>query len=162
MPSHWKSIVCSDIVTHLISIEPIGMSMHILAVFEHHDIGTMPPMNQAIEHVEIGVAEMLLLDLPTTSDDPRWSARHVQAVEAHLSSRRMQLIGHIRERVMAQAKCNEWSPKMDALFRHHCEMSTELSLMDRILPILRRVDSEIHAVWLFAVDATLLNGKSPS
>ncbi|MEE2788541.1 MAG: hypothetical protein VX589_14455 [Myxococcota bacterium] len=129
--------------------------MHILAVFERSALGGTQPQGEAVERVTIRPAETLLLDLPSGDGATCWSSEQVQAVETALATRRMRLVGHIRERVLAHAKRAAWAPWLDALFKQHCEMSTELALLDRVLPILRRVDAELHSVWF--LDADLLS-----
>ena len=118
-----------------------------IAVYASIPEGVSSPPKNPLETVNVSDAEVLLLDLGDPYQSVLWSAHRIVEVERNLSARRMELVQVIRRRVLNEAKAREWASWMDAIFARHCSLSTELELMDRVLPLVRRAEGDHQAIW---------------
>ena len=130
-----------------------------ILVYAHVVNRDVRPHQKPTETIDISDAEVLLLDLGDPYRDTRWSNDRVIQIERNLSERRSNLIQFIRTRVLSQAAKRKWEPWMDAIFIQHCTMSTELALIDRILPAIRRAEDDGTTVW-FAGDEPAVSSGS--
>jgi hypothetical protein len=106
-------------------------------------------VGEPLEQAPISDAEVLLLDVGDPYRDILWNQEHLRTVERSLSARRLELVQSIRRRVVSEAGKREWESWMDAIFARHCSLSTELELIDRVLPLIRRAEGDELTVWFF-------------
>ena len=122
--------------------------MATIAIYDRPTPSSERPDIAPMETIPVSEAEMLLLELGDPYCDVEWTTERVSAIEQQLAQRRSRLVQNIRARVLAQADRQAWEDWMDALFANHCSMSTELHMLDRILPPIRRAESDGRTVWL--------------
>ena len=110
-------------------------------------MSTETPPQQPIETAELSDAEVILLDLGDPYMTVCWDQVRITAAERSLSTRRLELIQFIRRRVLNEAGARQWEAGLDATFVRHCSLSTELQLLDRVLPLIRRAEGGDRSVW---------------
>ena len=118
-----------------------------IAIYENTADVDPKQTQTALDIVEISDAEVVLLDLGDPYRSAVWSPERITKIQRELSARRMELVQVIRRRVLNEAKTNQWAPSMYPIFARHCSLSTELQLMDRVLPLVRQAESENLIIW---------------
>ena len=118
-----------------------------IAIYENTADVDPKQTQTALDIVEISDAEVVLLDLGDPYRSAVWGPERIVNIQRDLSARRLELVQVIRRRVLNEAKTNQWDPSMDPIFARHCSLSTELQLMDRVLPLVRQAESENLIIW---------------